>query len=142
MVRVRQLVTSSIAVLFLAATVQTAGQDTKLTEAVKKGDANSLRALIKAKADVNAPEADGMPPLHWAALQKNLAAARLLIQAGANAKATTRFGITPLALAATNGDAPMIEVLIKAGANPNSATSEGETPLMTAARTGRVDAIR
>src|SRR5581483_10981856 len=99
MVRAKQIVGSMIAALLLAATVQTVGQDSKLTEAVKKGDAAAVRALLKQRADVNAPEADGMTALHWATLQRNLEAAKLLLGAGANVKATTRFGVTPLTLA-------------------------------------------
>jgi ankyrin repeat protein len=113
-----------------------------LLEAVKKGDATAVRALVKmAAAEVNRPEADGTTILHWAVQRDDLATADLLIRAGASAKAANRYGVTPLYLACTNGSAPMIERLLAAGADPNTALPEGETALMTAARNGNVAAV-
>jgi ankyrin repeat protein len=81
-------------------------------------------------------------PLHEAANQDDLAAARRLLNSGADAKAANRYGVTPLSLACTNGSAEMIELLLKAGAGANDTLPGGETALMTAARTGRVDAVK
>ena len=59
---------------------------------------------IEQRADVNAPQPDGMTALHWAAYQDDLEIAALLVRAGANAKAANRYGVTPLSLACTNGN--------------------------------------
>jgi ankyrin repeat protein len=116
--------------------------DGRLASAMKNRDAAAVRALLKQRADVNAPDVEGMTALHWAAHWGDLDTAKLLIRAGANAKAANRYGVTPLHEASTLGSIPMIEALLKAGADPNAPFGEGETPLMTAARTGNADAVR
>jgi ankyrin repeat protein len=113
-----------------------------LIDAVKAGDTQAIRALLKQRANVNAAEADGMTALHWAARGNDMDTVQLLLRSGANAKAANRYGVTPLSLAATNGNAAMIEALIKAGADPNTALPEGETVLMTASRTGNAAAVK
>jgi ankyrin repeat protein len=119
-----------------------AGNDGQLAQAVKAGNRDAVRVLLKQRVAVNAAEVDGTTALHWAVRAGDLETVRLLLQAGANVKAANRYGVTPLTLAATNGDAAAIETLLKAGADPNTALPEGETALMTAARTGSVEALR
>jgi uncharacterized protein len=128
-------------IILLSATVS-AATPANLIDAVKAGDSQAVRGLLKQRANVNAAEADGMTALHWAVRGNTLDTVQLLLRSGATAKAANRYGITPLSLAATNGNAQMIEVLIKAGADPNAATPDGETVLMTAARTGNADAVK
>ena len=113
-----------------------------LFDAVKAGDAQAVRALLKQRVNVNAAEADGMTPLHWAVRSNDMETVQLLLRSGANSKASNRYGVTPLSLAAMNGEAAMIEVLLKAGADANAALPDGETVLMTAARTGKPDAVK
>jgi ankyrin repeat protein len=131
-----------IAVLVSVAGLGAAGNGTQLVDAVKQRNRDTVRALLKQRADVNAPEADGMTALHWAVRGDDLETAQLLIRAGANVKAANRYGITPLSLAATNGSPTLIEALVKAGADPNTALPDGETVLMTAARTGNPAALK
>jgi len=114
----------------------------ELLDAVKQGNKTSVRALLKQRADVKTPEADGTTALHWAVQADDLEMTLLLLRAGADVNAANRFGVTPLSLAATNGNAAMLEALIKAGASAKAALPQGETVLMTAARTGRADAIK
>jgi ankyrin repeat protein len=134
------------ALLLLAiGTIAYAGTDdnaSKLADAVKNGDTAAAISLIKQRADVNAPEADGTTALHWAARQDDGEMAERLVKAGANVKAANRYGVTPLYLACLNGSAPMIARLLDAGADANAATTEGETALMTVARTGSVEAAK
>ncbi len=113
-----------------------------VADAAMKGDTAALQALIKQKADVNLPQADGATAIQWAAYRSDLNMADLLIAAGADVKTPNRDGATPLRLAATNGDAPMIAKLLKAGANVNETSPYGETALMFAARSGNVDAVK
>jgi ankyrin repeat protein len=131
-----------VAVLASAVSFGAAGNDASLIEAVKAGNGQTIRTLLKQHPNVNATEPDGMTALHWAVRANDAETARLLLRAGASAKAANRYGVTPLALAAVNGNAMLIEALIKAGADPNTATPEGETVLMTAARTGKADAVK
>jgi uncharacterized protein len=119
-----------------------AGVDQPLVEAVKRGNIDTVRAMVAKRADVNAAEVDGTTALHWAAHFDNLAAADLLIRAGANVKAANRYGVTPLWLACINGSEAMVERLLGAGADPNTTMPEGDTALMTAARTGNVGAVK
>jgi ankyrin repeat protein len=129
-------------IIVLFSVAGAAATPANLIDAVKAGDGQAVRSLLKQRANVNATEADGMTALHWAVRGNDMETVQLLIRSGANAKAANRYGITPIALAATNGNAEMIEALIKAGADPNSATPEGQTALMTAARSGKADAVR
>jgi ankyrin repeat protein len=112
-----------------------------LAGAVQHGDKQTVQALLKKHADVNAPQSDGATALHWAAYLEDAETATALIHAGAKVDAANNYGVTPLALAATNGNAAIIEQLLKAGANLEGGVRASETPLMLAARSGKVDAL-
>jgi len=128
--------------LCLAMLASAAAVDTELPNAAMQGDKDGVLSLLKAKADVNAAQGDGMTALHWAAFRDDVELAKTLVQAGANVKATTRDGgLTPLSMAATNGSAAMIKVLLEAGADPNSRFVHGTTPLMLASASGSGDAV-
>lgn len=133
---------SSFFALLLLVFAQTTRAGSSLIDAVKAGDASTIRTLLKQRPDVNSREPDGMTALHWAVRNNDAATAQLLIQAGANVKAANRYGVTPIALAAENGNAALVEALLKAGADANASLPEGETTLMTAARTGNADAVK
>src|SRR5215467_6681568 len=70
--------------LVLCATASPVLAASKLIDAIKRGDVNAVRTLIAQKADVNAPDADGSTPLHWATQRDDMAMADVLIAAGAN----------------------------------------------------------
>jgi ankyrin repeat protein len=131
------------ALIALAAGVlRGAPPDLPLIDAVKAGNRDAVRALLKQPAAAfKAVEGDGTTALHWAVRADDLELARMLLAAGADVKAATREGVTPLSVAAVNGSARMTAVLLEAGANANAVMPEGETILMTAARTGRPEVI-
>jgi ankyrin repeat protein len=133
--------TLAIAVLSTAV-LSAAGADARLIKAVRSKDAPTVRALIKQRVDVNAPQGDGATALHWAAHVDDLAVADLLIRAGARAAVANENGFTPLHLACTNRSAPMVDRLLSAGADPNAASINGETVLMTCARSGEPQAVK
>jgi ankyrin repeat protein len=128
-------------VLIAAASVASAA-DSPIANSAERADWVKVRSLVKQRADVNVPQADGMTALHWAAYHDDQQVVDLLLGAGANVKAASRYGVTPLSLACTNGNGAMVERFLKAGADPNGALPGGETPLMTAARTGRLAAVK
>jgi ankyrin len=127
----------------LAATADVfADVDLRLINAVKQKDSAAVRALLKQRIDVNAPQGDGATALHWAAHRDDAAIADLLIRAGARANASNDLGATPLHLACTNRSASMVDRLLSAGANAKAALLNGETVLMTCARAGNAVAVK
>jgi ankyrin repeat protein len=124
------------------ATVAVKGDGVRLIDAVRAGNRDTVRALVRAKADVNATEADGTTPLQLAVQADDLEMAKLLLASGADAGAANRYGVTPLSLAALNGSVTAIEALLAAGADANTVVSRGQTVLMTAARSGHATAVR
>jgi ankyrin repeat protein len=126
-----------LALLFFVAVPALFAADSQLADATEKSDRAAIRSLLKQRADVNAPQADGMTALHWAAYRDDFETAKALVEAKANVKATNRYGVTPLSLACQNGNPAIVELLLKHGADPNTTTRGGETALMTAARTGK-----
>ena len=130
-------------VLVLAVAGVTVSSSTpSLADAVRAGNRDAVRALLRGKANVNAAEADGTTPLHYAVQANDLETTTLLLKAGASAKAANRYGISPLSLSAINGNAAIMKLLLDAGADANSTVSKGQTVLMTAARTGSRDAVQ
>src|SRR5262249_9664342 len=121
------------------------GAELTLTDAVKAANRDTVRAMLATpagKTAVNAPEADGTTPLHWAVRSDDVETARLLTAAGANANAANRYGVTPLSLAARNASGAMVRLLLDAGANPNTTIRDGETVLMAASRSGSPEAVK
>jgi len=128
------------AVLLVAGPVSAA--EAPLADAVEGKKSAAIRTLLEQKANVNAPQADGMTALHWAAYHDDLDAVKRFLAVGANAKAANRYGVTPLSLACTNGNTDIVELLLAAGADPNTKLPGGETALMTASRTGRLGPVQ
>ena len=129
-------------VLVAQAALVAAGADLRLIKSIRSKDVAAVRALIKQRVDVNAPQGDGATALHWAAHVDDLAIADLLIRAGAKATVANENGFTPLHLACTNRNAAMVERLLSAGADANAASLNGETVLMTCARSGGAQAVK
>jgi len=140
--RVRSAPTLWLALTVSAFSIGAARDDAPLADAVQHGDKQAVQSLLKARADVNAPQSDGATALHWAAYLDDAETTALLIRAGANVDSPNNYGVTPLALAATSGNAAIINLLLKGGADPNRTVRAGETPLMFAARTDRADAVK
>lgn len=97
--------------------------------------------LLKADANVNAADNDGVTPLHWAAGYCFTEIAQTLLQAGASLTAMDNVGMTPLHQAADSGCTSVAQLLIDAGADVNRRTTQRMTPLALAeskkALTGR-----
>jgi uncharacterized protein len=127
--------------LLSVAGLSAAGSGASLIEAVKAGQRDTVRALLKNRGAVNVPEADGTTALHWAVRADDAETVRLMIRAGANVNAANRQRVTPLSLAATNGNPAIARALLEAGADPNASGPDDETVLMTAARTGNPEVI-
>ena len=139
---VRKVVSPLALTLLLATASPAAGTKSPVADAAEKSDRAAIRPLLREHSDVNAPQADGMTALHWAAHLDDLEMAKLLLKSGADATATNRYGVTPLSLACANGNTELVEMLLTAGADPNTTLHGGETVLMTAARSGRIGPVK
>jgi ankyrin repeat protein len=124
-----------------AAGVFAAG-DARLVSAIRAKDVAAVRALVKQRVDVNAPQADGATPLHWAAHVDDLTIADALIRAGARANVANENGFTPIHLACINRNGAMVERLLAARGDANAASANGETVLMTCARSGDARGVK
>src|SRR5438477_7868 len=81
---------------FVASTWTTTAIESRCADAAEKSDRAAIRTLLKQHADVNAPQADGMTALHWAAYHDDLEMAKALTDAKANVMVTNhnvRFGV-------------------------------------------------
>ena len=130
--------------LSLIALLWATGPDSPVADAAMQGDVESVRALLRSGADVNAAQGDGMTALHWGAERGDAELADLLIYAGANVHAVTRIGdYAPLHLASGGAHLGVVRSLLDAGADPTAVTSTGgATALHFAAQGGGVDVVR
>lgn len=114
------------------------GPITPLVYAVSFEDSRVVEALLAAGAKLEQTDADGLTPMHWAAIGNRVEAARAMIARGANVNHADKRGYTPLHYAASIdfGDSAMIELLLKSGAKADAKTGEGATALELAGKYG------
>ena len=58
-----------------------AANETRLVDAVKAGNRDAVRLLLKQHVAVNAPEVDGTTALHWAVRADDLETTEMLLRA-------------------------------------------------------------
>ena len=121
-----------------SASIDATRPEAPVADAAQRGDLDAVRRLLRAGADVNAGQGDGMTALHWAARNGELAMGETLLYAGASVDAGTRIGsYTPMHLAARGAHHEFVALLLQAGADPDAVTSNsGATPLHLAAASG------
>ncbi len=82
--------------VFVAATASWAplgaAGDTRVVDAARKRNLADVRALVRQKVDVNAPQPDGATALHWAVYADDVAMTELLMRAGANVNTANALG--------------------------------------------------
>jgi len=125
-----------------ASQAKAAVADSRLMDAVDRGDRQVVQSLISAHVDVNTSAYNGATPLDVAVHRDDVAMAELLIKGGATVNAANDYGTTPLSLACTNSSGAMVKLLLKYGADPNKANWSGETPLMECAQTGALEGVQ
>ncbi|GEM10954.1 palmitoyltransferase SidR [Rhodotorula toruloides] len=95
--------------------------------AAASNDLQSLYALLdspssssSAVVTANDTDAEGTTPLHWAAINGHVIAAKVLLERGAEVDARGgELRGTPLMWAARNGHLPLVHLLLKHGADPS-----------------------
>jgi ankyrin repeat protein len=108
---------------------------TALTWAATRGDHDSVKLLLKYRADFRIASRNGSTPLHWAVQSPSLIAVDSLLNAGAEVDRFNNRGYTPLHFAASKQNDPrVLELLLSFQANIDAQTYHGDTALMNAAR--------
>jgi ankyrin repeat protein len=117
---------------------------TPLHYAALQNDRSRLDALIRDGADANAKDRLGFTPLHLAAQEWAVDAAKFLLDHGAQVDSVNIYGNTPLFTAVFNskGRGEMIDLLRRYGADPANVNASGQTPVGLARLIGNYDVAR
>lgn len=130
--RMRAMLGAAIAAWFCAApsTAAVSCADWNTEKFFKRASAADVPRCLKAGANVDARNEDGLTPLHKAAASsKTPAVVDALLKGGANVNARDEGGSTPLHFAALRSKTPaVVDALLKAGANVNARDRAGKMP--------------
>lgn len=110
-----------------------------LVRAARCADAEAVRILLAAKADVATAEAGGYTALHWAAFLGQPECVELLLAAGAPVSPPADNGLTPLHESVRSGHPQLAARLLRAGADREAKDGEGKRPLDYADRALRAE---
>jgi hypothetical protein len=111
--------------------------ETILHRAAGGGRAENVAMLLERDADVDAVDATGSTPLHWAARSVGFDAVEVvetLLDAGADVEARDNWSATPLHLAVMGFRIETARLLLERGADVDAVDATGSTPLHWAAR--------
>lgn len=85
--------------------------------AVRRGDVQAVRELLRTGTDVDARDRHGQTALMLAAHRGHAEIVGLLVEAGADLNVSAKFSLTALMLAIVAGHPAVARVLIRAGAD-------------------------
>ncbi|CAK7316060.1 Ankyrin repeat and SOCS box protein 2 [Vulpes lagopus] len=112
-------------------------------KAIKEGDEEALKAMIKSGKNLAEPNKEGWLPLHEAAYYGQLSCLKTLQQAyPAVIDQRTLQEETALYLATCRGHLDCLQSLLQAGAEPDISNKSRETPLYKACERKNVEAVR
>jgi len=115
---------------------------TPLITASVNGYISIVEMLLKAGANIDLANEDGLTPLNIASQSKNnLTVVEALLKAGANMDIANKDGETPIYIASMRDNLPVFELLLKAGANVDIANKDGETPINKASQYGNLTIV-
>ena len=129
----------AVVVLTIACALASTGgcaEENDLFRAAEHGDLSRVKALLAAKADVNATQGDLATALLMASENGHLEVVRTLLDAKADVNAKPGDGGTALMMASQNGHREVVRALLDAKADVNVKTANGTTALIR--RRGRV----
>ncbi|KAL4402174.1 palmitoyltransferase Akr1 [Malassezia pachydermatis] len=108
----------------------------------QRGDVPALEALLDAGVDVNLRDADGVTPLHWAAINAHVACCEWLLERGADVHCQGgQLQATPLHWAARRGHTQVLSLLLAHGADPLRLDGQGFHALHLATHSSMVMAV-
>ena len=120
----------------IPADVRDDGGNTSLMSAALDGQTETVRALLRNGADVNAQNLEGRTALMFAVINLRTATVTTLLQFGADVNVQAHCGCTPLTLAACSGDIRITKALLNSGADAHKVCSPGKTALTVAIEHG------
>ncbi|RSL60781.1 hypothetical protein CEP54_006626, partial [Fusarium duplospermum] len=100
---------------------------TPMHHAAYFGRSSTIKFLKTHGGNINAKDRSGLTPLHLAARQRQLGAAKTLIKLGAEHQLCNR-GCTPLVYAYANGDTTMVEAIQSSSKEPQESSSTIKSP--------------
>ncbi|KAF8713527.1 hypothetical protein AX14_007520 [Amanita brunnescens Koide BX004] len=108
--------------------------------AAQNNQVSLLRTLVNEDPKcINAVDADGRTPLHWAASSGSVEITRFLIDQNVEVNSQDKSGWSSLHIAASAGREDVVRELIGAGADVNGKNDKGLTPLHYAASKSHID---
>lgn len=122
--------------------------DAPLHQAARNGKAAAVRALLEAKANVNARTTDasglGYTPAYLAAECNHTDTLQLLVAHGAAVNAANSYGETPLHVACLYGHSAAVRILLEARADVHAQSTDGfgNMPAHLAACNGHVECLQ
>jgi TonB family protein len=122
--------------LVLTATAQDDGI-TPLMRAVRDGQSDEVKKLLKQGVDLEARDSWGWTALIYASVKGDERAVKALLDKGANVNAQSNQGLTPLMAAARSQRDKIVKLLIARGADIHARDKNGNTALGLSARGGQ-----
>jgi ankyrin repeat protein len=115
----------------------------EIIDAVRSGDLAKVESLLEAKPQlVQAKDAGGRTPLHWACRGVHFEMLKFLVEKGADVNAKDDDGITPLHSLAAKAHSDGIAFLLAYKAEVNARSGFRDTPLHYAAQSGNTDVVK
>lgn len=116
------------------------GGNTQFMRAALDGETETVEALLRRGADVNAQNHEGRTALMFAIVNLRAKTVKTLLRVGAEVNVQAHCGCTPLMLAACSGDIGITKALLNSGADARKICGPDKTALVVATERG-YDAI-